>query len=399
MKRVIISAFVVAALLILAGCEKSFMPAGSEITAFEVIRVLGIDKSEDSGEIEVSVIAERAKPSPGEEGGGMSYEVMSEAAPTAFEAVSKLREKSDKKLALGHVDYIIFGEAAARDNLTKYADYPARSPEIRYSPRIFIARGAVKELLSDTSSGDKFIGDVLDNLRSGVRFRSDFALVRSIDLINMLDRKDMAAVIPLLETKEIEEELIDGEEPEKELSAAGYAIIRDFELAGFFEGTSARGYNFLTNNARTSTYSVPDGRGGYVALDVLSDGVKIAPRFDDRGELIGVTYTISVNAGIAEQSSRVNLQTDDGFSRLSNKLAAKIEGEAREAIAKSKELGIDCFDLGDKLRVRLPHTWREIKDNWRENYVNLNIDVKADAAVRRVYDLREPVGRMGNRNA
>ena len=384
------------ALFVLMGCEKSFFPVGSEITAFEIIRVLGIDKSGDTDGVEVTVVAERAIPSPGEEGGGMAYEVMSESAPTAFEAVSKLRERSDKKQVFGYVDYIIFGEAAALDDLAKYSDYPARSPEIRYSPKVFIARGgSVRELMSESSSGDKYIGEILDNLSTGAKQRGDYGLVRHIELMNSLERRDVAAVIPAVEAVSSDEELIGGEPPDKKLSAAGYAIIRDSRLAGFFDGDGARGYNFLTDDSRSCSYSVPDGDGGFAALDVLSGGVRLAPRFD--GEtLTGLTCTVSVSAGIAEQRYHEKIQTEEGLRRIEAELAGAVEKEMKKAVEKSKELGLDCFDFSGRLKMRHPYKWRGVESGWREIYKNLSVEVKVDAAVRRVYDLREPLEPLKN---
>jgi len=392
------SIIAIAALVTLTGCGqgqgRNFMPVAAEITTFEIVRVVGIDKSEDKpGHVEVTIIAERAEEAPEEGFGGVTQEMASATGPTAFEAMSKLRSKLDRKQTFGYVDYIIFGEGAAADDLTRYTDFPARYPEFRYSPKVFIARGgSAKDLLESTSSGDMFIVDALDNFKSNVDNRSDVKLVRYIDLMNMLAREDFAVVLPAIEGREPEDEkLFDGDLPEKKVAAAGYAVIRDFELAGYFDSDITRGYNFLVGNVRTCTYSVPDGYGGMTGLDVLGAGTRVIPHFYGDA-LIGVTYQINVGASIAERRSRVDIHTPEQLARLSNRLAAAIEREAREAVDKSQEFGIDCFRLGDAIKMRHPYRWRKIENDWREIYRNLDIEVVAVPRIRCEYDLREPGG-------
>ncbi|MCL2408645.1 MAG: Ger(x)C family spore germination protein [Oscillospiraceae bacterium] len=395
MKRVITTTLTaVLILLSLAGCDKNFMPTGAEITTFEIVRVLGIDKSEENpNEVGVTIVAERAEQAGAEDFGSVTYEIITATGATAFEAVTKLRNKSDKKHAFGYVDYIIFGESAVKDDLTKYVDFPLRNPEFRLSPNVFVAKGGTaKDLLAEASSEDVLIVDSLDNLSTGINLRSDVKRVRLIELINMLNREDVAAVLPALGGREPEDEkLLGGDLPEKRLYAAGYAVIRDFKLAGYFDDDSARGYNYLTNLLRTSAYSVSDGCGSHAGLDVLSAGMEMIPRFADN-RLIGVTCIVHVNAGLTEQRSQVNLNTEAGLEYLSRELSRTIEAELESAVEQSKDFGIDCFGIGERIKLRHPYRWRHIESRWRKVYQGLDIDVVAEATVRRAYALNEPGG-------
>ena len=395
MKRFLITALTAMLILLsLTGCDKNFMPTSAEITTFEIVRVLGIDKSEENpNEIEITIIAERGEQAGAEDFGSVSHEIASATGATAFEAVTTLRNQSDKKHAFAYVDYIIFGEAAAKDDLTKYVDFPLRNPEFRLSPNVFVARGSTaKSLLNNTSSEDVLVNDSLDNLSTSINLRSDVKRVRLIELINMLNRDNKAAVLPALAGQASEDDqLLGGELPKKRLHTAGYAVIRDFKLAGYFDEDSARGYNYLTNLLRTSAYSVCDGHGSYAGLDVLNAGLKVIPHFSGN-RLTGVTCAVRVNASLTEQRSLVSLHTEAGLADLSHALSRMIEAELESAIAQSKAFGIDCFGIGDRMKLRHPYRWRHIDSRWREIYENLDIYVVADATVRRTYTLNEPGG-------
>ena len=370
------SAVAIIALLLvvsLTGCEKSFWPRGTDITEFDIVRVIGFDKGDDDS-VEVTVIAGRAQEAPGEGFGAVSQIVASGTGKTALEAVSNLRSKLDKKQTFGNVDYILFGEGVL-DDLKKYVDYPARNTEFRYSPKVFAVRGgSAKDFINEGSSESVILGDSLDNFRININSRSDIKGVRLIDLMNML-YSDSVVILPALETVEQEgEKITEGELPEKRINAAGYAVVYDPDFLEYLDTDVARGYNYLTNETRSCTYSISDGAGGYVGFDVKSAGLRIQPHFNGN-QLIGATYSVTVNASVIERSIHLSETT---LRHVTEQLEYAIKNETLSAIAKSKEFGVDCLGLYDKIKIRHPYKWRK---NEGLIYENLDIDAKVHVRI------------------
>ena len=397
MKKQIIIAAVLLSLIALTGCARQFLPTMKNIDTYEVIRVLGIDKSrEDSSKIDVTFIAELPHPSSKSEASGgasTSYELTTVTEDSVFAAVRKLNLHDDKTHHLGYVDFLVIGEDAAKDDLAKYVDFISRDNDLRFSARIFIARGtSAKEFLYSTTSAGKFVADAFESFQFVINDLSSFGFLNCIDLINMLDNKTAAAIIPSVKCEKYEkEQLFGGELPECEPLPCGYAVLRDGVLLGYFDPGYSRGYNFLTQRVYSSPVNVNDIYGNLVALEIIDAQLKTKAHFEG-DTLTSVTYKIRVNANFVEQHSRNYIFDERGISDLCEKLSEVILNETGEVIAQSMEYGLDCTGLGRKIRLRHPLKWHGMKDNWDELYGTLKIDVTVDANIVRVYDLREPNG-------
>lgn len=216
-KATLTVAAIVIAGLFLAGCNKSFFPVKTEIEQFEVVQVVGIDKcTEEPENIMVSLITLEEKEAFGNGGNSQKlYTVFSESAPTVFEAVRRIKSHSDRKVFFGYIDYVIIGETAARENFQKYFDIMSRDHEIRLSPKVFIAEGCTaREFMEKTTSENKFIVDRLDNLKTDIDVLSSFDRVTILEVMNMMDNRSGAFVLPILKLADYRnEKLIGGRMP------------------------------------------------------------------------------------------------------------------------------------------------------------------------------------------
>ncbi len=327
-------------------------------------------------------------------GGEKIHNIISASGPSVFEAQRKLKAHSSKILYFGYVDYFLIGEDAAKEDFGKYMDYISRNENIRFTPKIYVVSGcSAKTFINQTASTDKYLGDWLENIKSDIDLLSNFSEVKVITVMNMLDNSDSSAgIIPVIKCVEIENEtIVGGELPEKDASTSGYAVIKDFKLIGFIEEEYSRGYNFLVDKVKSAPITVEDFSGQNVALELLYENTKVQAKFSG-DTLEGVTYKTAVEANIAEQLSRANIWTQNEIENLGTKLSEIVKGEMEQVIAKSKEFQIDCTDLGEQIRMQHPYKWEKLKDQWREIYPDLDIQIQVETKLRRSYDIREPNG-------
>lgn len=395
-KSVSVLLMMISTILSLTGCDKDIIPSKEEIEEFEVIQIIGIDQSEENpADIEITLMAQKEKQLQSESGGGGSkiYDILSGTGPTIFEAQRQLKAHSDKKMFFGYVDFFLIGENAAKEDLGKYMDFISRNENIRFTPLVYIVSGcSAKEMINQTTTEEKYLGDRLENIEADIGVLSNFGEASIIDIMNMLDNPDVAGIVPVIKCVDIKDEnIIGGELPEKDVDSSGYAVIKDFKLVGFIEDAYSRGYNFLTGKVKSTVVSVPDFSGPNVALEVIYGNSKVKATFSG-DTLVSVTYRTTIEANIAEQLSRANIWTESEIENLGNKLSDVIRAEMEQVIAKSKELQIDCTDLGEKIRMKHPVKWEKIKDQWRDIYPNLTIQFEVETRLRRSYDIREPNG-------
>ncbi|MDR2420954.1 MAG: hypothetical protein LBD49_02465 [Oscillospiraceae bacterium] len=383
------------ALLFACGATLRFFPGMSEISDFEVVQVIGIDKK--GGGVEVTLVADRERP-PGEEGAagtGMTG-IMSFEGLTVSDAVSKMNIYSDKRRHLGYVDYLLIGEDAARDDITKYLDFFTREYETRYSMFVFIARGVTsKELLRATAAANRRMAGVLTNIDEAVKALSGSRMLRLIDLAGMLGDGSEAAVVPAITYEDTSfAKVIGAEKPEKTAVPDGFAFIRDHKLAGFYDGGLARAYNVLTGRAHAMPVSVKAEDGEYSTLEILQYRVSFETFWDGK-TLTGVRYVITAEANITEQFGRRNVFTERGMKALEDGAAELMRRELEAVADESARLGRDGIELGRRVRMKNPVKWAGIADDWSEIFPKLNIEIDVRCVISRSYDLRERIGADG----
>lgn len=380
----------------LSGC-KSLLPRGTEIEKFDAINIVGFDMSEDDpSQIEVTFITKVEKSADG--GSSVNIKTISESAPTIFEAQRKLRAKEEKITFLGYVDYVLIGEKAAKEDFTKYFDFFTRDHETRLSPKVFIVKDcSAKELMTTTSSTKIFITDRLTNIISGAKILGNSGEVKIIDAMGMLDNsKTSAAILPAIKCEMPKNQERTGENTEQVISAAGFAIIKDFKLVGYFDENAALGYNLLTNKADSFPISVKDYTGEYVGLELISSKTEVEAKFNG-DELEGVTYKTSIISTVPEQQSRENIYTKDGIDDLCSKQSEYVKSLMEDAIGISKKHKKDCLDLAGKIRMQHPYKWEKIKDQWNEIFPKLAINVVVESKIARTYEISLPNGYQGEK--
>jgi spore germination protein KC len=373
------------------------LPRISEIEQFEIMRVVGVDADEKTaGNIEVTFLTvkpELASDSEQSEA-SMSYVVTSGSAATALEAIRDINIHSDRRQHLGYIDYYIVGERAARDGIAKYTDFLTRDHETRYSSKVYIARGtSARELISGVCSSKRNLEEALDNMTETISLMSNTSSVRVIDMINMLDYGDMAAVLPALRSDDRPD--IGGEVPDKVIVPAGYALLKDGGLESFLEPEYAHGYNFLTNRVESCPVSVDDGNGGRAGFEIVSSDTRVSVSFDGRGVPLSVEYATRVGANIAELQSDADIFSDETRGRIASGISDVIRGDMERVVDLSLEMGLDCMQLGERIRMMHPIKWKKLEDGWREVFPTLEITVSVETEILRVYSLREPNGVPG----
>lgn len=379
--------------LALSGCGGGgILPHMKEISDFEVARVFGIDKADD--EIRVTLVADRTSVD-GESGGGKITEIVSFTGRTVIDAIADMDRHSDKRQHLGYVDFLLIGEDAARDGITKYLDFFTRDYESRYSTNVFIIRdGTAEDFLNATASEERSVDAALANVAEEIDRLSSSQFLRIIDLVRVLTTPNQATVIPALKTTEIDfGKMVGGEMPDSTFVSDGFAFLRDFTLVDYYDTPLAMAYNFLVDKGRGAPRSVPDREGNLVALALRCEEIDFTTTWDG-DTLTGVKYDVRLFANINEQQGSNYVYSADALAALAESLNRSVKADMDAVIAKSQALGQDGIELARRVRMKNPVRWDRsgIADRWSEVFATLNIEVEVSTNLRRTYDLREPIG-------
>lgn len=394
LKKLLQFILVFLSIVALTGCH-GLIPIAQEINTFEVIQVVGIDKcAQNPSHIEVTFISQQAKGSSGADGEGKTViSILSEKGPTIFDAQRKIKAYADKTMFFGYVDYFLICDTIAKEDFGSCFDFVFRDHEIRLAPKVFLVKDITsKDLITKTNSEDKFIIDRLKSIESDIALLSKYNEVTILDVAAMLSGKTSVAVIPVLAVKNVEEEETSTSEiPKVDIETSGYGIIKDFKLKGYIEKSFARGYNFLVNNVYSSVVNVEDAQGKLLALEVINSKTKVKAKF--KGDVLEkVTYKTYVNSNIGEQHGKTNIFTSEALEKIAQLQSEIIKSEMQKVIEVSQELESDTTNLGQKIEMRHPLKWVDIKDKWNEIYPNLEIEIVVESKILKSFDIDKPIG-------
>ncbi|NLB30014.1 MAG: Ger(x)C family spore germination protein [Clostridiales bacterium] len=391
MKRKIYAAAAAVVLLIASCGNKIFLPRMSEISRLEIVQIMGIDLVD--GEAVVTLILNRGG-SAGEDGwsGDTMGGIASLTAPTVFEAISKMNVYSDRRLHLGYVDYLIIGEETARGDITKCLDFLTRFNETRYTINIFLAKDATaKDFLTQISSESRSTVDMFANIEETIVEMNNTRMLTLIELLIALGTPQTATVIPALILEDADFVTLAGAKmPEKAFTPAGFGIIKERRLVGYYDTELTSAYNDLTGHVNELPVGVTGPNDSVVAMQVASEELVFEPKWDGDA-LKGIRYRVLIGATITEQNGHSDIINDDSLRKLEKQTAELAKTEFERVIQKAQEVGQDSLGAGDRLRMKNPLKWEKISESWGEIFSELDITVEGECRMHRSHDMRESV--------
>jgi len=389
--------------IILSGCKPDIiLPRRREIKDLALVRVVGIDKSEEHPNgFMITTASKRLGPGADAEimGSGKKNEtgqgksvLLTAEGKTEFEAVRHVQIHSDKQLFWGHVDYFLIGEEAAKENINRIIDFFTRDHEFRIKAKIYIVRGSTaKELMEQINKTEQFIVEKLDSLGQNIKVLSTSEEMKMWELIRFLDVHGSSARVPSIYLSKQQRE---GTTQNLYVESNGYAILKDFKLVSFIDRDISRGINLITNKLWSSVVVLKDPWGNDVSLEIVSSNTEVIPHFNG-DSLEKVTLKTKVISNLDEIQSQIKGIEEDFIQSLEKKEAEILKAEMEKALKKVLEYESDCLGICDRISLSSPLKWQKIKDRWHEIFTQLQYEIQVDAQIERTYELNETSGYAG----
>jgi hypothetical protein len=169
----------------------------SEITEYEVVRVITLDEGEEK-QIDLTIVIERTD-SASESGLSLVVSTATASGETVFDAMSNVEAITDARHQLGYLEYILIGEKLADGRLGDCLDYLIRHYESNYQTKVFLVRdGKASELVEGASGGSVSPAEQLSLTKHRIESLSNSRYLRLVDLIEMIDSPYCGVIIPAL---------------------------------------------------------------------------------------------------------------------------------------------------------------------------------------------------------
>lgn len=402
MKYLIQFLFLCNFIFLLSGCWSSH-----EAEDLSIINIVGVDENEQ-GELELTANLVRPMPntasaSAGTNGDSEQPNLVSASGQSLFDAMSKLSSSISKRMYLGHVNVLIFGEMVARDHMESALDFFRRENDFRPNIKIFITKGSAKEVMQTKPALQSTIGLEVDKLSENDRFASAGTLK---DISKFVEDLTSNTIDPTTSgitrsiNKGIEFSSIetsgDGEarakqqgetenETTNESSAAvaldGTAVFQGAKLKGWLNDRETRGLMWMLGEVSNNNIVVLPCSQGTVSLNTRDSKSRYSPQLSNDGTTMRVN--IQVEADIGEYTCADPELDSRQIERLNRQLEETIEEEATAALRKAqKRWQADVFGFGKAIYRDNPKAWDKIAPDWRNGLLqNLRVDLNVSANI------------------
>ena len=340
----------------LTGCAG--LPQPREMGDVALLRTMGVDRIGDRLEVTVAT-GPRAK---GVQAEGQEALILSAQDSTLSSAALTLRTQSDSSVSFGHVDQLLLGEDLSYYDIKEVLDYFARDRELGLGAQLWAIQGEAAKAAVE-SGGSQGIEGGLSTLRTNGKLGIG-TISRTIGEVYADILELGCSYVPALSLTE---------EEDPQLEERGYAIFKDGSLAGYLEGSSARGLELLASRAAADVLEVQLADQGVTAQITRAATVC---RFIPGQE--NLTISCRVWAQLVEYQ---RLPGEEEREHIQQEITHQEEENVRLALSQLADWGADCLGLGQKAGILSPGRWNALSENWPYHFgkqipeVNLKVEL------------------------
>ncbi|HEX6922179.1 MAG TPA: Ger(x)C family spore germination protein, partial [Bacillales bacterium] len=382
------------ALLSLSGCWSA-----SEINNLAIVNVMAIDQS-DNGQVEITAVIIKPNTTFSGPGAGSIRSpekqrkslIETTKGKSLYKAISKLSSAVPEFLYFGHLDVIVFGERAARENMTSYLDFFKRQNDFRPNIKLLVTKGPARKLVQTKPKMNTTIGLEIKNLAKSNRFDTtnmvkDVSQFMEATLSNTSDpytgviQPAKTLGIHMAQKKNTKGQKKPGRKGEKKvkgasgkpqrdrpkaLSLRGTAVFKGGQLRGYLDEKETRGMLAIKGELDNGVVVLDcgDNDKGTVSLNIKNSDSKLSPKLSGGDPMMDVKIHVKAEIGdITCSGLNVNSVTIDRFNQ---KLANLIKRNATDVLNKVKnQWQADIFGFGEAIYKKAPEKWDQLAPQWR----------------------------------
>lgn len=356
---------------------------GIEINRRAVIFSLGIDKNENTGDVDDMDYPKRYRVSyaipdmskvSGDDSISEDVVAIQTAESTTFGAtVEQVQTKTQDTINFGHTKAILLGADLLRDPvmMKEIIDSLERNMLFTRSTPLFAVRNTAHEVIDVKNEQHPMVGlyimNYVNNTERAVSRYKEALLGNTIrDL-----RENNAAIIPIID-------IVDG----SKIEIKGGALLKDFKLQAWFSPEEVRGILWTEGKVRGAIIPVAVGES-YLSYTVRKQDSKI--RFHNTDGTLSCHIDIMNEGEIGEYyiNSQDSLTNLNSIEKIESQISSIIRQEIIHLIAETKQYNTDIIGLGAELHRQHPNWWDHVASDWDESYKDMEIKVTVDTKIRR----------------
>jgi spore germination protein KC len=173
-------------------------------------------------------------------------------------------------------------------------------------------------------------------------------------------------------------------------------VFRQAKLVGWLSQEESLGLAWISDAISHTVVTFPcDGTTYDQQLSsffVEKGSTKLIPSLSN-GKL-EITVDVKAKGVLEESACKLNLQDPKVLTKLEHSIQDEIKKEIEVAFKGAKRLKTDVLGFGNAFHTEYPNAWKEMKDNWGESFMDIKMNVKVEANIRRTGIINNSVSKI-----
>jgi len=363
-----------------------------ELGQLGILGAVAIDSENDKIKLTYEVMTPKRIESKGSDGESAVF--FQSEGKSMFDAVRNATLKYDKKLFWPHINVVFFNEKNAEKGMQEYLDFFNRDHDIRrYINLVVVKETNASEILGTEWEKGKVPSEYIESM---IENNTSNGKTVSVKLIDFLKAYYADGIEPIVGTVQIvkksdsEQKNTKDEKEENLPSIEGACVFKEDKLIGFLDGAQTRGYNFATNKITSGIIvsDSPDGQG-INSVEIIKSSTKMDMQLVD-GKYYG-SLEINIAGTLGEETGDNNISSFDEIKKVEENTSSIIKKEVENSLKKVQEYNSDIFGFGQLVHRKYPADWKKIKDNWNNQFSDLEVEITVKTEVTRAGVSNQPV--------
>ncbi len=361
--------FILLISVLFSGCNAK----EDQLKDMALAQALGIDFKDEEYEVSFMIYdLSKSRGSSAELSGNLT-KVFNGSGESVPYAITSLSTMIGKKPYYSHNRVVVVGEEMAKEGLQTVFDFLYRNAEMRPYVLVAIARGEAGEVLGTKLGEVLNPAEEIQNIISVGAYYSYAPQIEIIDIAISTLEKTSDSYLPIVEVvKEGDSELI---------KVSGTAVFNKMKLVGELNEEETKGLLWITDQIQYGTLVCTTSTQNMVSSEIIDAFTKVDV-YAENGKIkykIKSSCALNIDQVDGKESNALSRQQ---MREIEQAYAETIKEQINSAIKKCLgEYKSDVFRFGKLLWQKYPSVYREVSENWREYFGELEFEIEVETQV------------------
>jgi len=385
-----LSILLILSTILMTGCWNS-----REINTLALSACIGIDKEGNGYKVTQQIINPKAIASK-RSNNEAPVIIYTESGTDLFEILRRMTTECPRKIYFSHLRMVVFSEEVAREGIQGIVDFLARDHEFRTDFYFIIAKEtSANAILNTLSSLESIPGiEMYTSLKSSERVWSPTKAVRITELINNITAEGKNPVLTGIEITNGDEnsdsiDVLKKSDGLKKLKYTHLGVLKDDKLVGWLTEDESKGYNYVTGNVKSTVGYIYTDTKDKITVETMESKTKMKAALENGKPVINIDIKVKLDIGNVD--GKFDISKEENLEIINRINEERLKKRCEEVVKKvQKDYKTDIFGFGEAIHRQYPKLWKELKDNWDEEFSNLQVNYTVKSEIMRLGQVTKP---------